>query len=55
MEYNTILVLDRKGRQIILYIKGDELTIENIVDVEILESPDIPTSEQPLKVIYSNL
>jgi len=40
MDFDTVLVARKKGKDIIFYLKGMNLTLENLVDVEICVQPE---------------
>lgn len=40
MEYDMLITIQRKNKEIVFFIKGDFLSVDNIVDVEIHNQPE---------------
>jgi hypothetical protein len=48
MEYNTIVTIQRKDKIIIFFLReGEDLSSENIVDVEIVHRPSPMKAQSP--------
>lgn len=40
MDYDTIITIERKNKQIVFFIKGEYLSLDTIIDVEVYDQPE---------------